>query len=67
MHWDLSGKHVVGKYLGAYAISGIVKESRVKYGGTIQHTVQLNSPISVYGAVRDTILVETHDIQVCDR
>ena len=54
MNWNhLEGKRVNGLYLGLFPFRGTVVESRVKYGGDVQHTVQLAEPIVVYGAVRE--------------
>ena len=36
---------VTGNYMGK-SVSGVVMESRVKYGGDLQYTVKLNSPIN---------------------
>lgn len=57
--WDLTGKQVTAKYLGQFAITGTVTDSRVKYGGAVQNTIKLDQPITVYGAVRDTVLINT--------
>lgn len=45
MNWNLEGSIIVAKYLGDIFIKGLVIESRVKYGGKIQHTVNLESPV----------------------
>ena len=58
MTWNIEGAHVTGKYMNTFAFAGIVTHSRVKYGGRVQHTVLLDSPIEVYGSIRDTILVQ---------
>lgn len=58
MNWDLTGKRITGLYLGLFPYTGTVMESRVKYGGKVQHTVQVDEPIKVYGEVRETILVD---------
>lgn len=57
MSWDLEGKRVIGLYMGLFPYSGLVENSRVKYGGEVQHTVVVDEPFKVYGAVRDRILV----------
>jgi hypothetical protein len=58
MQWNLTGKRINGIYLGLWPYSGTVLESRVKYGGKVQHTVQVDEPFKVYGEVRERILVE---------
>lgn len=55
--WDKTGQYIHGLYLKFLPFAGVVTESRVKYGGQVQHTVKLNTPITVFGTVRDTILV----------
>jgi hypothetical protein len=63
--WQLEGSQVKGIYLGEFAYTGKVTLSRVKYGGRVQHTVQLDAPITVYGDVRDYVLVdESEDFSV---
>ena len=57
MIWDQTGATISGEYKGVY-YAGKVTDSRVKYGGTVQHTVELFEPITVQGNVRHTILVE---------
>jgi hypothetical protein len=57
MSWDLTGKRINGLYMGLFPYSGTVESSRVKYGGAVQHTVVVDEPFKVYGAVRDRILV----------
>lgn len=42
--WIKDGKHIVANYLGE-TVRGTVESSRVKYGGTVQYTVNLNEPV----------------------
>jgi hypothetical protein len=58
----LDGKRIVGMYMGEYPVSGIVRLSRIKYGGGMSHHVTLNRPISVYGAVRDSVILDAKEI-----
>ena len=58
MSWNIEGAHVTGLYMNVFPFAGIVTESRVKYGGQVQHTVKLDSPIEVFGATRNTILID---------
>lgn len=55
--WDRSNQRIRGVYLGEYEYDGIVRSSRIKYGGTVQHTVDLLDSIEVYGDQRDVIVV----------
>jgi hypothetical protein len=66
--WSLEGRRINGLYMGLFPYTGTVTESRVKYGGEVQHTVKIDEPIKVYGAVRDTILVCITEInRILDR
>jgi hypothetical protein len=58
MHWDLTGRRINGVYLGLWPYTGTVLESRVKYGGSVQHTVLVDEPFVVYSLLRERILVE---------
>jgi hypothetical protein len=44
MSWILDGQKVKAKYLGE-TVTGVVVNSRVKYGGKVQYTVELDSPV----------------------
>ena len=61
MNWNLEGKRIAGRYMGEFPYQGRVTESRVQYGGNVQHTVKVDTPIRVYGQWRDTILISPHD------
>ena len=58
MNWNLEGMQVTGKYMGSIPVSGVVEISRVQYGGEVTHHIQLDFPITVYGAVRDRVILE---------
>lgn len=58
-NWDsLIGERINGLYMGLFPYTGMVIDSRVKYGGKIQHTVLVDEPFMVYGDLRERILVE---------
>jgi hypothetical protein len=59
----LDGKRVIGMYMGDFAVSGVVRLSRVTYGGGISHHVDLDNPINVYGAVRDSVILESEYVK----
>jgi len=61
-NWDRTGTRVAGVYLNAYTVSGLVTESRVKYGGAVQHTVQLDTPLEVFGRVADVLLIDEKEL-----
>ena len=62
MKWDLTGERINGLYMGLFPYTGTVESSRVKYGGEVQHTVVVDEPFKVYGAVRERILVSVTEI-----
>ena len=67
MSWNLEGMHIQATYLENIPVSGRVELSRVAYGGRVHHTIVLDQPINVYGAVRDRVIVEhAHVKQVKD-
>lgn len=55
--WDLVGARVEGRYMGDYPFTGTVTESRVCYGGEVKHTVAVDTPLEVFGAKRDLVMV----------
>ena len=42
--WIKDGKTIVANYLGEQ-VRGTVEDSRVKYGGKVQYTVNLEKPV----------------------
>ena len=59
--WNLEGQTVRGAYFGL-PVEGIVTLSRVKFGGTVQHTVELFFPITMFGEERTTVLLDANEI-----
>ena len=59
--WNLEGQTVRGAYFGL-TVEGIVTLSRVKFGGTVQHTVELFFPITMFGSERTTVLLDANEI-----
>lgn len=45
--WNLEGQRIRARYLGDQEIAGRVIESRVKYGGRVQHGVELDEPVQL--------------------
>ena len=58
MQWNLEGLRIQATYLEEIPVAGRVTLSRVAYGGRVNHHIQLDSPINVYGNVRDSVIVE---------
>ena len=46
MGWIKDGEQVTANYMGQ-TITGTVESSRVKYGGEVQYTVNLDSPVQL--------------------
>jgi hypothetical protein len=44
MSWVLDGQKIKANYLGE-TVTGMVVDSRVKYGGKVQYTVELDAPV----------------------
>jgi len=54
--WIKDGECIIGTYMGQ-SVSGVVVESRVKYGGAVQYTVDLDSPIQLRWRSEPTVRV----------
>jgi hypothetical protein len=59
----LDGQRVVGMYMGDIEVSGTVRLSRAKYGNGMLHYVDLDNPITVYSAVRDTVILNDEEVK----
>ena len=59
--WNLEGQTVRGYYFG-HQVEGVVILSRVKFGGAVQHTVDLFFPITMYGQERTTVLLDANEV-----
>ena len=57
MNWNLEGLYIEAMYLEEFPVKGRVELSRVSYGGNVVHTIVLDEPITVYGAVRDRVII----------
>ena len=64
MSWILEGQRDRAEYHGMFPVVGTVTESRVTYGGAVKHTVVLDRPEMIYGALRDTLLFYADDVEV---
>jgi hypothetical protein len=62
MQWNLENLKVSARYLGDFSVQGVVTLSRVQYGGAVCHHIKLDLPLVVYGAIRDTVIVDHKDI-----
>ena len=59
--WNLEGQIVRCEYFG-HKVEGVVTLSRVKYGGSVQHTVDLFFPITIFGVERTTVLLDANEV-----
>ncbi len=64
MGWVREGQVVTAIYLGQ-RVTGLVEQSRVTYGGHVQHTLALTEPVRLPWRMesRDRVLVMESDIQ----
>ena len=62
MSWDRTDQRVEAVYLKEYKVTGTVVHSRVKYGGIVQHTIELDQPLNILSTIRDRVLVDEHEI-----
>lgn len=64
-NFDRQGQWVIAKYLDSAWVTGIVQETRVKYGGKVQHSIISDSPTYIGEELRDigsTFLVLENDV-----
>lgn len=63
MNWNLDGKHVTATYCDM-PVSGIVSDSRVKFGGRCGYTVTLDEAITLPWSTepKTRVLIEDRDI-----
>lgn len=64
-NFDRKGQWIIAKYLDQAWVTGIVMETRVKYGGKVQHSIVSDSPTYVNDELREvgsTFLVLEDDV-----
>jgi hypothetical protein len=64
MGWNKDGNTIKAVYLDR-PITGVVLNSRVKYGGQVQYQVKLDEPVYLpwsAGEPRDIVLVDENDV-----
>jgi hypothetical protein len=61
--WNLEGLEVSGLYMGEFPCTGVVELSRVQYGGEVSHHVVLTTPIVVFNAIRDRVILNHKNIE----
>ena len=65
MSWVKDGEQLVANYLGEQ-VSGKVVESRVKYGGQVQYTLDLDKPVRFPWRSEPTVRVLISECNVID-
>ena len=70
MGWNKDGHTVKGLYLNQYPVTGVVKESRVKYGGEVSYWIDLKESFYLFHTLRDNLILSenelTHDFGVIE-
>ena len=63
MSWILDGQKISACYLGI-AVTGRVISSRVKYGGSVQYSVELDEPVQLPWRTESTsfLLVDKNEV-----
>lgn len=64
-NFDRQGQWIIAKYLDSTWVTGIVQETRVKYGGKVQHRIISDSPAYFGEELREvgsTFLVLENDV-----
>ena len=64
-NFDRQGQWVIAKYIDSAWVTGTVMETRVKYGGKVQHSILSDSPTYVGEELREagsTFLVIEDDV-----
>ena len=62
MGWNKDGSTVKALYLSEYMVTGVVTESRVRYGGEVSYYINLIEPLYVFGSVREQVIVNEKQV-----
>lgn len=72
--FDRTGQWCIAKYMDSFWITGTIKDSRVKYGGRIGHTVLSDSPTIILMGNKEELrpagtefLIEEQNITNCTK
>jgi hypothetical protein len=68
MNWNLEGLRIKGRYMDSVNVTGLVKSSRVAYGGEVQHSVTIDKGFSLFNdavtrEAGETVIIEHKFIQ----
>lgn len=62
MNWNLEGSRIEARYIGTHKVTGVVTNSRVKYGGEVQHSVDLDTPLVMGRRQRNGVVVNHSEV-----
>jgi len=62
MGWNKDGSTIKALYLSEYMVTGVVTESRVRYGGEVSYHIDLIEPLYVFGSVREQVIVNEKQV-----
>ena len=65
MSWIKDGEVIDAVYCGV-PVRGVVQSSRVKYGGRVQYTVELETPVQLKWRSEPTSIVLVDDQDLCE-
>ena len=65
-NWIKDGIRVKAKYLGSESVSGLVVESRVRYGGKVCYTVILDQPVQFRWRSEPTSMVIVDQAEIVE-
>lgn len=73
-NFDRTGQWVIAKYLDCAWVTGTVQDSRVKYGGKIQHSIISDSPTFIITGDKEelrpagsTFLIEEQHVMLAQK
>ena len=64
MAWIKDGMRVKARYLGQEKVTGVVVESRVRYGGKVCYTVHLDQPVQFRWRTEPTNVVIVDELEI---
>ena len=60
--WNLEGHTIEGLYIGDYVVQGKVENSRVKYGGKVQHQLIFEAPVMIGRHYREGVVLDHEQV-----
>jgi hypothetical protein len=62
MGWNKDGSTIKALYLSEYLVTGVVTESRVRYGGSVSYHIDLVDPLYIFGSVREEVIIDENQV-----